>query len=123
MTQRKTTPVVRLERVIAAPPHDVYRAWLDPDLLQQWLAPGGITVERAEVEARVGGRYRIWHQAAGVDVGGFECEIVALVPSRRIVFRWGFVGPDRTAGPVYDLDSRVLRAGSSDETLLFLGVR
>ena len=59
MTRRKTTPVVRLERVIAASPNDVYRAWLDPDLLQQWLAPGGITVERAEVEARVGGRYRI----------------------------------------------------------------
>jgi uncharacterized protein YndB with AHSA1/START domain len=75
MTRKKATPVVRLERVIRASPHEVYRAWLDPDLLRQWLAPGGIAVERAEVEAHVGGRYRIWHADAGVDVGGFECEI------------------------------------------------
>jgi uncharacterized protein YndB with AHSA1/START domain len=75
MTRKKATPVVRLERVIRASPHEVYRAWLDPDLLRQWLAPGGIAVERAEVEAHVGGRYRIWHPDAGVDVGGFECEI------------------------------------------------
>jgi uncharacterized protein YndB with AHSA1/START domain len=57
---------------------------------------------RAEVDARVGGRYRIWQVNSGVDVGGFECEILELVPDRRIVWRWGFAGPDRTSGPVYD---------------------
>ena len=35
-----TAPAVRLERVIPAPPHEVYRAWLDPALLRQWMAPG-----------------------------------------------------------------------------------
>ena len=80
----------------------MYRAWLEPDFLRQWLAPGGITVKRAEVEARVGGRFRIWHVESGTDMGGFECEIVELVPDERIVFRWGFVGPERTAGAVYD---------------------
>jgi uncharacterized protein YndB with AHSA1/START domain len=122
MTPRESPPlVVRLERVIPASPDEVYRAWLDPDLLRRWLAPGGITVERAEVEARVGGRYRIWHAASGVDVGGFECEIVELVPSERIVFRWGFVGPERTAGPVYDsLLTITLRAVSGGATALTL---
>ena len=57
MTRKKAQPTaVRLERVIPAPPHEVYRAWLDPDLLRRWLAPGGITVRLAEVEARVGGQ-------------------------------------------------------------------
>jgi uncharacterized protein YndB with AHSA1/START domain len=103
MTRKKAQPTaVRLERVIAAPPSEVYRAWLDPDLLRRWLAPGGITVRRADVEARVGGHFRIWHIESGADVGGFECEIVELVPDERIVFRWGFVGPERTAGPVFD---------------------
>ena len=121
MTQRKAAPVVRLERVIPASANDVYRAWLDPDLLQRWLAPGGITVERAEVEARVGGRYRIWHADSGVHIGGFECEIVELVPDARIVFQWGFVGPERTAGPVYDsLLTITLRAVSRDATMLTL---
>ena len=85
-----------------APPREVYRAWLDPDLLRRWLAPGGFTVRRAEVEARVGGHFRIWHVESGADVGGFECEIVELVPDERIVFRWRFVGPQRTAGPGFD---------------------
>jgi uncharacterized protein YndB with AHSA1/START domain len=122
MTPRESpSPLVRLERVIPAPPDEVYRAWLDPDLLRRWLAPGGITVERAEVEARVGGRCRIWHVDSGVAVGGFECEIVELVPGERLVFRWGFVGPERAAGPVYDsLLTITLRAVSGGRTALTL---
>jgi uncharacterized protein YndB with AHSA1/START domain len=102
MTRNEVRPAVRLERVIPAPPREVYRAWLDPDVLRRWLAPGGITVKRAAVEARVGGHFRIWHVESGSDIGGFECEIVELVPDQRIVFRWGFVGPERTAGQVFD---------------------
>lgn len=113
-------PAVRRTRRIAAPPREVYRAWLDPALLQRWMAPG-FDVTRAEVDARVGGHLRIWHADAGVDVGGFECEIVELVPDERLVFRWGFVGPERTAGPVYDsLLTITLRAAGSNETELTL---
>lgn len=103
MSRQRTQPTaMRLERVIPAPPRDVYRAWLDPDLLRRWLAPGGITVKRAEVDACIGGHFRIWHGESGADIGGFDCAIVELVQDERIVFRWGFVGPERTAGPVFD---------------------
>lgn len=95
-------PVVRLERVIPAAPDRVYRAWLEPELLCQWLAPGGLEVARVEVDARAGGHYRIWQTEAGSAVGGFDCEILELVPNRRIVFRWGFVGPEGRDGPAYD---------------------
>jgi uncharacterized protein YndB with AHSA1/START domain len=91
-------PAVRLDRTIPAPPAAVYRAWLDPDLLRRWLAPGGLEVTRAEVDERVGGRFRVWQADAGADVGGFECELLELVPNERIVYRWGFVGPQRTDG-------------------------
>lgn len=94
--------VVRLERTIPAPPQQVYRAWLDPDLLRRWLAPGGMEVKRVEIDERVGGYYRVWQADSGSDVGGFDCELLELVPDQRIVFRWGFVGPERKAGPVYD---------------------
>jgi uncharacterized protein YndB with AHSA1/START domain len=93
---------VRLQRTIAAPPDRVYRAWLDPDLLARWMAPGALDVTRAEVDERVGGRFRIWHAGREGDVGGFEAELLELVPGERIVFRWGFVGPDRLAGSTYD---------------------
>jgi uncharacterized protein YndB with AHSA1/START domain len=103
MTSSPTAfPAVRRERTLSAPPHTVYRAWLDPDILQRWLTPGAIELARAEVDERVGGRYRIWQTQAGSAVGGFEAELLELVPNQRIVFRWGFVGPDRDAGPAFD---------------------
>lgn len=113
--------VVRLERTIPAPPHAVYRAWLEPDLLRRWLAPGGLDVTRVEIDERVGGRYRIWQADAGADVGGFECELLELVPDQRLVFRWGFVGPERTSGPTYDsLLTITLREAPGGATLLTL---
>lgn len=120
MTPKTPFPVVRLQRTIPAPPQEVYRAWLEPALLQQWMAPG-LDVTRAEVDARVGGHLRIWHADAGSDVGGFECEIVELVPDQRLVFRWGFVGPERAAGPVYDsLLTVTLRPAKGHATTLTL---
>jgi uncharacterized protein YndB with AHSA1/START domain len=98
----KLETALRLERVIPAPRHEVYRAWLDPDLLRRWLAPGGLAVSRAEVDARVGGHFRIWQSRGADAAGGFDCEVLDLSPDERIVFRWGFVGPERTRGPVYD---------------------
>ena len=94
--------VIRLERTIPAPPGRVYRAWLDPGLVARWMSPGSLTVTRAEVDERVGGHYRIWQADAGAAAGGFDCELAELVPGQRIVFRWGFVGPERRDGPAFD---------------------
>jgi uncharacterized protein YndB with AHSA1/START domain len=101
-TASPTAPVVRLQRVIPASPHQVYRAWLEPDQLRRWMAPGELEVTRIEVDERVGGHFRVWQGSQGHEGGGFECEILELVPDQRIAFRWGFVGPARTEGPVFD---------------------
>jgi uncharacterized protein YndB with AHSA1/START domain len=112
---------VRLQRTIAASPDRVYRAWLEPDLLARWMAPGAFEVTRAEVDERVGGRLRIWHAGPEGDVGGFEAELLDLVPGELLVFRWGFVGPDRLAGPTYDsLLTITLREASDGATELTL---
>jgi uncharacterized protein YndB with AHSA1/START domain len=95
-------PAVRLNRLIPAAPGKVYRAWLEPDLLARWLAPGTMQVTRIEVDERVGGHYRVWQGTSDGDAGGFECQILELVPDERIVFKWGFVGPERTDGPTFD---------------------
>ena len=113
---------VRLERTIPAPPGQVYRAWLDPGRLARWMAPGSYAVTRAEVDERVGGHYRIWHaDPSGTEIGGFDCELTELVPGQRIVFRWGFVGPERRDGPVFDsLLTVTLRGGPAGGTVLTL---
>lgn len=94
-SKRAAHLVVRIDRIMSAPPHDVYRAWLDPDTVSQWMVPGSLGVRKAEIDERVGGRYRIWQTDGGADAGGFECELVELVPDQKLVFKWGFVGPDR----------------------------
>ena len=113
---------VRLERTIPASPGQVYRAWLDPGLLARWMAPGSYAVTGAEVDERVGGHYRIWHaDPSGTEIGGFDCELTALVPGQRIVFRWGFVGPERRSGPVFDsLLTVTLREAPAGGTVLTL---
>ncbi|WP_203779769.1 metalloregulator ArsR/SmtB family transcription factor [Paractinoplanes rishiriensis] len=94
----RTLPAVHREMILPAAAHPVYRAWLTPDVLRQWLAPGPYECVRAEVDERVGGHFRIWHSTGGEPAGGFEAEILDLAPDRRIAWRWGFVGPDRSAG-------------------------
>ena len=100
MTAMSTeSTAVRVTRTIAAPPERVYRAWLDPELLKQWIAPRDRTAPRAEVQERPGGRWAVWHADAGDDIGGLEAEISELVPNERIVMKHYFVGPDRDTDP------------------------
>lgn len=107
-------PIVRISRTIPASPELVYRAWLDPELIRRWMAPGAFEATQVEVDERIGGRYRIVHTNAGTVVGGFECEIVELVPDRCIVWRWSFAGPEGRSGPTYDSVLRVALQATSD---------
>jgi uncharacterized protein YndB with AHSA1/START domain len=79
------TLVVR--RVIPVPRERVFQAWLDPKSLVQWMRPGGMTEATAEVDAQVGGKFRI------VMINGPERyehtgEYLAIDPPRRLEFTW-----------------------------------
>ena len=54
-----TTNTVRLHRVLRAKPERVYRAFLDPDAMAKWLPPYGFTCKVHQLEAKVGGTYRM----------------------------------------------------------------
>ena len=54
-----TTNTVRLHRVLRAKPERVYRAFLDPDAMAKWLPPYGFTCKVHQMEAKVGGTYRM----------------------------------------------------------------
>jgi len=51
--------VLQVRRTFSAPREDVFRAWIDPDLLRQWLTGPRGSSPKAEVDARVGGEFRI----------------------------------------------------------------
>ena len=50
---------LKLARVFPAPRERVFRAWTEPAELMRWWGPVGFTTPSAEVDLRVGGKYRI----------------------------------------------------------------
>ena len=50
---------VRLHRVLKAAPERVYKAFLDPDAMNKWLPPHGFTGKVHQMDARVGGGYKM----------------------------------------------------------------
>jgi uncharacterized protein YndB with AHSA1/START domain len=54
-----STNTVRLHRVLAAKPERVYRAFTTPDAMARWLPPNGFTCTVHQMDAKVGGSYRM----------------------------------------------------------------
>lgn len=79
------TSTVRLHRVLRTKPERVYRAFLDAGAMVKWLPPNGFTGTVHEMDARVGGRYRMsftnFTSGASHSFGGVYLE---LVPNERI---------------------------------------
>ena len=69
--RRDTAPAERpsltLKRRFNAAPEKVYAAWTDPEKLAQWFGPGSVEEGsvQADIDLRVGGRYRISFNAKG----------------------------------------------------------
>jgi len=83
-------PSLAVQRRVNAPPAKVYAAWTDPQQLVRWFGPPGAQSKKAEIDARVGGRYRISFVAPDGEsygVGGVYREVV---PNAKLVFTWAW---------------------------------
>jgi uncharacterized protein YndB with AHSA1/START domain len=50
---------IQLHRVLCSAPERVYRAFLDADALVKWLPPNGFTAKVHQMDAQVGGTFKI----------------------------------------------------------------
>jgi uncharacterized protein YndB with AHSA1/START domain len=86
---------IRLHRVLRAAPERVYRAFLDPDAMVKWLPPNGFTGRMHEMDARVGGSYKMsftnFSTGRSQSFGG---EYLELVPHERIRYSDRFDDPN-----------------------------
>ena len=87
-TARVTLPTdeqILITREFDAPRHLVYKAWTTPELVKRWWHAKRGEVTIAEIDLRVGGRWRsVMVTEEGQEVG-FHGEYRELVPNERIV--------------------------------------
>lgn len=92
MNTMQDAPVLRLTRRIKAKPASVFRAWTEVSELKKWWGPPGFTVPDAEIDLRVGGRYRIVMQppqGPSFTLSGVYHEVS---PPQRLVYSWMWSG-------------------------------
>jgi uncharacterized protein YndB with AHSA1/START domain len=110
-------PALTLTRRYAAAPEKVWRAWTDPAAIKRWFSPGpSEPVSAAELDLRVGGRFRIVF--GGADGSANECAGVykEIVPNRRPAFTWHWprTSPERISLVTLTFE----RAGQETELVL-----
>lgn len=87
-----TDTTVEIKRIFDAPPQRVFDAWMKREEWQNWIGPEGIRCDVPELDAKVGGRYRIAMKLTSgenIPVGG---TYQIIEPPHRIVFTWGWDG-------------------------------
>ena len=89
-----STNTLRLHRVLRAPADRVYRAFLDPDAMTKWLPPHGFVAKVHEMDARVGGGYRMSFTNFGTGTThSFGGTYIELTPHERIRYTDKFDDP------------------------------
>jgi uncharacterized protein YndB with AHSA1/START domain len=86
---------VKLHRVLQATPERVYKAFLDPDAMAKWLPPNGFTGRVHEMDARVGGHYKMsFTNFSTGNSHSFGGEFLELVENERLRYSDRFDDPN-----------------------------
>ncbi|WP_320670117.1 SRPBCC family protein [Patulibacter defluvii] len=103
---------ILMTRELTAAPPLVYRAWTEPELVAQWWPSSRGTMLVAEIDLRVGGRWRwVMRAGEGFEVG-FHGEYLEIVPDQRLVHTEVFEGAPGTPEEA--------EANATDNTIEFL---
>jgi uncharacterized protein YndB with AHSA1/START domain len=113
-----TETTLILKRTVEAPRSKVFEAWTNPDLLKQWfLASDEYVSPFAEVDLRIGGKYRMAmrHIEKGIEhvATGIYKEIL---PPSRLVFTWSWEGEQADGDTIVTIEFRDM--GTSTEIVL-----
>jgi uncharacterized protein YndB with AHSA1/START domain len=83
-----------ITRAFDVPARFVFEAYTKPEYLKRWFGPGDWPLTMAEVDFRVGGRYRFCMTGPnGEHDQPFGGEYLEIVPNKRIKFTNAFEAP------------------------------
>ncbi len=84
---------LKLVRTFDASPEDVYRAWTAPSVIERWFGPTPeFSTPIAEVDLKVGGKYRIGMKSPGGELYVATGEYQGIIPNEKLVFTWRWEG-------------------------------
>ncbi len=90
-----STGTVKFHRVLKAPAERIFKAFVDADAMAKWLPPHGFTGKVHQIDARVGGSYKMsftnFSTGASHSFGG---EYLEFVPGQRLVHTDRFDDPN-----------------------------
>jgi len=104
---------ITLTRTIGANVSDVFAAWTDPALIEQWEA------DEAEFDAFEGGQYRFVTFAEDDDETDHEVsgEVLTFVEDERLVLSWIHRDEDEESELIFVLDVAFKAAGEDSTTI------
>src|SRR4051794_38224163 len=109
----QATGTIKLHRVFAAPPERVYRAFLDPAAMVKWLPPHGFVGTVHEMDARVGGGYRMSFKNFGTQSShSFSGKYTELKPSESIRYIDKFDDPNLAGEMLVSINLRKVICGT-----------
>jgi uncharacterized protein YndB with AHSA1/START domain len=93
------TDQILIRREFDAPKHLVYKAWTTPELVSRWWPGRRGEMTSAEIDLRVGGKWRYVMTAQGGFEVAFHGEFREVVPNERIVTTEVYEGAPNTGEP------------------------
>ena len=112
-TSTTGTNTVRLHRVLRAGPERVYKAFLDADAMAKWLPPYGFTCKVHQLDAKVGGTYRMSFTNFGSGHShSFGGTYLELVPGERMRYTDRFDDPNLPGEMVTTVTLKAVSCGT-----------
>src|SRR4051812_36930011 len=103
---------VNLHRVFTAKSERVYKAFIDPDAMAKWLPPNGFTGRVHEMDARVGGTFKMsFTNFTTGNSHAFGGEFLELKPNERLRYTDKFDDPNMPGEMTTTVDIKQVSVG------------
>lgn len=109
------TATLVVRRTIRATADRLFEAWTRPAQLKQWWGPEGVECVDAEIDLRLGGRYRIANRLPNGKILWIAGVFEVIEPPHTLVYTWAL---EPIAGPSERVTVQFKPQGQSSEVIV-----